>query len=120
MADSFYSELEKLGNDWVSFYEIINDLDINDISGDDILYDSLDKYSTILADTFLFIDEYVKEPIADADLSGFLEALEMDIDFLFELNDEEEMLVVLKDMARLVINLCEYCGILLENSLDTI
>lgn len=114
-AEEFISELERLGNDWFAFYEIIRDLNINDTVDDEILMTTLEDFAFILSDTMLFVDEQLEQPIADADLSGYLEGLRMNIDLLFDLDDgdEEEMLVILKNMARLVFNLCEHCGILL-------
>ncbi|MBN2533871.1 MAG: hypothetical protein JXB88_13330 [Spirochaetales bacterium] len=110
-ADDFYRELERLGNDWFAFYEIIKDLDIT--NEDEVLPASLDDFTFILSDTMLFVDEQLKQPIADAELSGYLEILRMNIDLLFDLedSDEQEMLNILKDMARTFFNLCEHCGI---------
>ena len=111
-AEDFYSELERLGSDWLAFHRIIRDLHTVD---DEILMAALEDFTFIVSDTRLFVDEQLEQPIADADLSGYLEGLRMNIDLFFNLDDryEEEMLMILNNMARLVINLCEYYGILL-------
>ena len=108
-ADDFYEELENLGMEWYAFYEIIADLDVNNIEDEEALVVSLEEYADIIANTLLFVEGALESPIADATLSGYLEMIQESLNNLFVLEDEDEMLEGLKELALLVLDLCEYC-----------
>ena len=108
-ADDFYEELENLGMEWYAFYEIIADLDVNNIEDEEALVVSLEEYADIIANTLLFVEGALESPIADAGLSGYLEMIQESLNNLFVLEDEDEMLEGLKELALLVLDLCEYC-----------
>lgn len=93
---------------WIGYFEVIKDLDI--IEPDEGEQEELvETYLFIIADTMEVAEELYDMMFADADISGAIDSLYNSLGYLLHSDniDEEEMLLMYKQIAHSIWYLCD-------------